>query len=373
MPVDSIDSLRAELQYAMKVEHSTVPPYLCALYSIPDGANDEAASTIQTVAMEEMLHMVLVANLTNAVGGHTMVNDHRFVPSYPGHLPRCLPRFAVDLRKFSTEALDLFLKIEKPEAFPEPIAAVKRSAEHEYASIGEFYAAVRAGLQRLVDRHGEKHVFCGDPRLQVSGEYYYGGAGELFVIQNFEDAKRAIEEIVEQGEGLPDEIGAEQVRGRGAAPLTALSQGVSSHAGFAAERYDGQSEPAHYFRFKEMRDERYYQKGDTVDTGPQGPEFPVDWTAAWNMRANPRAEQYVDHPRIQSKMMEFNICYTRLLDRLQLAFTGRPSSLIAAVGDMYELKHRAVELMRIPSPLDDGTTTVGPGFEFAADANAVLV
>ncbi len=367
MPIDSIESLRTELQFAMKVEHSTVPPYLCALYSIPDGANDEAASVIQTVAMEEMLHMVLVANLTNAVGGRTMVNDPEFVPRYPSPLPRCLPRFMVHLRKFSKDALDLFLKIEKPENLPDEIALQKRSAEHEYASIGEFYGAIRDSLQRLVDTYGEKHVFSGDAKLQVTGEYYYGGAGELFVIQNFEDAKRAIEEIVEQGEGLPNEIGVEQIPGREAAPVAALSSEVSSDAGFAAQRYDGQLEPAHYFRFKEIREGRYYQKGDTVHSGPRGPEFPVDWTAALNMRTDPQAAQYADHPQIQSKMIEFNNCYTRLLDRLQLAFTGQPSSLIAAVGDMYELKHRAVELMRIPSPLDDDATTVGPSFEFSDD------
>jgi len=362
MAIGSIKALRTELQYAMKVEHSTIPPYLCALYSIPDGTNDEAVAVIQTVAMEEMLHMVLVANLTNAVGGETCVNDPKFVPRYPGPLPRCLPWFLVELQRFSPEALDLFLRIERPDAIPENARTAKRSAKHEYATIGEFYGALRHALKNLVDQHGEQHVFSGRPELQVTPEYYYGGSGELFVIHSLEDAERAISEIVEQGEGLPGQIGVQQVRSRETAVIAALSREVSAESDFLPERFGGDSEPAHYFRFKEIRDGRYYQKGDTIDSGPRGPELPVDWNAVFHMQSNPSASDYGGHPPVQALMNDFNDCYQRLLERLQLAFTGQPSSLVATVGDMLELKHRAVELMRIPNPLDNGATTVGPPF-----------
>ena len=33
--------------------------------------------------MEEMLHMVLVANLLNAIKGEAKVNDAKFIPKYP--------------------------------------------------------------------------------------------------------------------------------------------------------------------------------------------------------------------------------------------------------------------------------------------------
>ena len=67
--IKTLDSLRSHLQTALEVELSTVPPYLCALYSIKPGANPESSRLIRSVVMEEMLHMTLVANLLNAVGG----------------------------------------------------------------------------------------------------------------------------------------------------------------------------------------------------------------------------------------------------------------------------------------------------------------
>src|SRR5690606_14644850 len=39
MPITTVASLRTHLQWALELEHSTIPPYLCALYSIPDGSN----------------------------------------------------------------------------------------------------------------------------------------------------------------------------------------------------------------------------------------------------------------------------------------------------------------------------------------------
>ena len=41
--IESIDDLRCHLQVALELEHSTIPPYLCALYSIPDGSNVTAS------------------------------------------------------------------------------------------------------------------------------------------------------------------------------------------------------------------------------------------------------------------------------------------------------------------------------------------
>ena len=69
MPITDLESLRHHLQEALEIEHATIPPYLCALYSIPEGSNREAASVIRSVVMEEMLHLTLVANVMNAVGG----------------------------------------------------------------------------------------------------------------------------------------------------------------------------------------------------------------------------------------------------------------------------------------------------------------
>ena len=172
-----MDSLRLHLNLAMTVEHSTIPPYLCALYSIPDGTNEEVASVIRTVVLEEMLHMVLVANLTNAVGGTIRVNDRESVPTYPRLL---LPgsNVVVELQKFSPAAIELFMQIERPDPSYADTCSESNGTD-QYSTIGQFYKAVREGLNGLVERYGESVVFCGDPHLQVTPEYYYGGAGQI--------------------------------------------------------------------------------------------------------------------------------------------------------------------------------------------------
>jgi hypothetical protein len=55
--IDSIESLRAHLQSAIEVEHFTIPPYLCALWSLDPVRNSEASEVVRSVVIEEMLHM----------------------------------------------------------------------------------------------------------------------------------------------------------------------------------------------------------------------------------------------------------------------------------------------------------------------------
>lgn len=57
--IDSPGSLRAHLQTAVEVEHATLPPDLCALYSIVEGSNAEAVEVISSVVLEEMLRLTL--------------------------------------------------------------------------------------------------------------------------------------------------------------------------------------------------------------------------------------------------------------------------------------------------------------------------
>ena len=95
---NDLAKLQSLLQTAIEVEHSTIPAYLCALYSIKDGTNQAAAQIIKSVVLEEMLHMILAANVLNAIGGHPSINHQEFVPNYP-HVP--LFHFEVPLMKFS--------------------------------------------------------------------------------------------------------------------------------------------------------------------------------------------------------------------------------------------------------------------------------
>jgi len=68
------------LQNAIELEHSTIPPYLYALYSLAPGANKEVAEIIESVVIEEMLHITLASNVLNALGGTPVLDRPDGVP-----------------------------------------------------------------------------------------------------------------------------------------------------------------------------------------------------------------------------------------------------------------------------------------------------
>ena len=84
-PITGRGDLITHLQWALCVEISTIPPYLCALYSIQDRGT-AAAALVRSVVIEEMLHAATVSNLMNAIGGHPSLGPEH-VPLYPGYIP----------------------------------------------------------------------------------------------------------------------------------------------------------------------------------------------------------------------------------------------------------------------------------------------
>ncbi len=334
-PIKTPDDLKKHLQTALEIEHSTIPPYLCALYSIPNGENVTASTLIRSVVMEEMLHMVLAANLLNAIDGTPKVNHKEFVPEYPTYLPHSDQRFVVQLLPFGTDAIETFLKIEMPAAAGAP------PQSGDWGTIAQFYRAIRDGFEYLCAQPGgEKKLFVGTSSRQIEGSsWYYGGGGAPFAVHNLKTALAAIDEITEQGEGY-------------------------DHTLYDGDNRFGQvDELAHFFRFNEIRAGRRYQATDTPNGYPTGPALVVDWSAAYPMSPNPKAKDYAAQPEIHRLMTEFNQTYTALLFVLHNAFNGQPDVLLQAVPLMYDLKYRAQALMAIPSGRGDGTT-VGPSFEY---------
>ncbi len=112
------EQLHHYLYAAMQLEHATIPPYLTALYSIRPGTNADAYHVLRVTAVEEMLHLTLAANLLNAVGGTPDLTKPGFVPEYPAYLPDGESDFQVSRRRFSKEALETFLSIERPRKAP---------------------------------------------------------------------------------------------------------------------------------------------------------------------------------------------------------------------------------------------------------------
>ncbi|MEU7828502.1 MULTISPECIES: ferritin-like domain-containing protein [unclassified Nonomuraea] len=303
--IDTLDSLREHLQWAIELEHATLPPYLTALYSLDPERNPAAVEVLSSVFVEEMLHLALAANLLNAVGGAPRLDTPEMLPPHPRKLPH--GDLELSLVPFGPEALEMFLRLEQPAPPGAP------PEDDNYESIGQFYAAIEQGLRYLCDTLGEKEVFSGDPDRQVSGGHFRHTGGRLVAVTDLASALDALEEIVEQGEG------------------TARS-----------EVWDGdQDEVAHYYRFMELKLGRRYRRGDTPESGPTGEMLSVDLTGVFPMTPNPadRAAQE-----------EFNHTYCAILHLLELAFNGSPRMLAVATGEMYALKAQAQELMRRGGP-----------------------
>jgi rubrerythrin len=79
--ITDVADLRRHLQWAVEIEHSTIPPYEYALWSVVD-AESPAATSIKYVVREEMLHTALAANLLTAVGGTPRFTGSA-APRYP--------------------------------------------------------------------------------------------------------------------------------------------------------------------------------------------------------------------------------------------------------------------------------------------------
>lgn len=154
-----------------------------------------------------------------------------------------------------------------------------------------------------------------------------------------------------------------------ASALKALHEIVGQGEGLHHSIFDGdhrifgqEIEYAHYFRYNEIYEERYYTKRDTPKTGPTGNRLPVNWSAVYNMRPNPKMSNYPKGSERWKKTYEFNRSYMTLLNGLHRAFNGEPKQLLNAVVTMYDVKYQAVELMKIP--VNDGGLMAGPSFEY---------
>jgi hypothetical protein len=142
--IASTDDLKAALQTAMQLEFSTIPPYLCAEWSIDfNNDPDNVATMIHGVVIQEMYHFALAGNTLSAIGGTPSIANAAFIPTYPTNtLPGGIPQqLAVDLLPLSKAQLEVFMQIEYPE-FP-PVALM---AGPPPATIGAFYDTIAKAL-----------------------------------------------------------------------------------------------------------------------------------------------------------------------------------------------------------------------------------
>jgi|GEM_PF-32673 len=337
MKIKTLHDLREHMQWAIDFEHATMPPYLCALYSIKAGTNIESTEVILSVFMEEMLHLTLAANLLNAIGGSPKLDRPDLIPKFPAYFPHSDNAYQVHLMRFSPEAIDTFLKIERP---AEPTESESEDGD-VFRTQGEFYQGIKDALKYFSATLGEAKLFSGDPARQVTNDIYYGGSGRIIEVRDLASALTAMDEIIDQGEGLAHQ---------------------SIWDGDTDMFHPDHGQVAHYFRYNQIIQGRRYQPGDTAESGPTGDPVLVDWDSVYNMKPNPRSANYPEGSEIRIHLDEFNHAYSSCLHLLEETFNGSPKMLRVATGQMYGLKELAIQLMQLPS--GDGETTVGPSFEY---------
>jgi hypothetical protein len=334
--IATLEDLREHLQWAIELEHATLPAYLCALYSLDRDRNRDACEVLTSVFVEEMLHLALAANVLNAVGGRPVLDSPRVLLPYPRCLPHGDPSVRLSLLPFGPEAVEGFLRIEQPA----PPGAPQQG--DRYGTIGQFYDAIRAGLVGLCDDLGEAAVFPGDPGRQVGASTLaYGGSGRIIAVDGLASALAALDEVVVQGEG---------------ADHRAVWDGDRDM--FHPER----DEVGHHYRFHELRAGRRYRRGDTPRSGPTGEPLVVDWDAVRPMRRDPRRADHLPGSAVRAEQEAFDRDYSALLGLLDAALDGEPGLLAAGVGAMYGLRARAERLLAMP--IGDGRETAGPTFEY---------
>ena len=174
------------LQNALEVEHSTIPLYLSTQYSLVNQTS-YAATTMRSIVMEEMLHMVNAANVLNAVGGAPFIDHPNFIPTYPLVVP--FINMTVDLVWFTQQSIEHYQVLEStpPGGYNTSISAA--------------YQQIVGLLTALCGEYGEKLVFSGNASLQVSAATSYGQAA--VTVTTLADATAALIGVADQGGGCP--------------------------------------------------------------------------------------------------------------------------------------------------------------------------
>lgn len=329
-PSPDPQSVRDSLQSAIELEHATIPIYLYALYSLMPSKNGEIIDIIQSVVIEEMLHMTLASNVLNAIGGSPQIDHPGFIPTYPGPLPGGVQSdLQVNLAPFSMAQLDTFLKIESPE-FPIPFKA--SLVADETITIGEFYTAISESIAALGDG-----VFVDAPRNQVGPDLF----SESIVVTDAATAQQAIQLIIDQGEG------------------TSTSPGEGVGGGYA-----------HYYRFMQIKKGHLLVRvqGGGPDPADQyaytGDPVTFDPTGVYAVATNPAANGGYPAGSPQAFLNDnFNYSYTNLLGVLHGLFNGEATvdQFHRAVSLMMSLKGQAKGMM---SAIINPPTQTGPSFEY---------
>ncbi|WP_043840414.1 ferritin-like domain-containing protein [Muricoccus aerilatus] len=349
------------LAEASEIEHTLMCSYLYAAFSLRRGegeglstteacAVDRWRKTIMNVAVEEMGHLLIVANLTVAVGGRPHFARPNF-PVAPGYFPSGV---VVRLTGFSRETLEHFIFLERPQGAPgddnrtfnqksysrrQAVRGLMPSAQ-DYTTIGHLYEAIRVNLISLADHLGEGELFLGGARRQVGPDVVdFPGVTK---IASLEAACTAIDLIIEQGEGSP-----------------------------------GEQEESHYRSFLSIQNE-------FEELARGNPAFAPAWPVADNpaLRLPPNLEDkvFVDHPEA-AVLLDFTCSIYGLLLRLLVQSFGRAGEeaatqqktlISAAIELMHTLAGASDQLARLPASLSTPGVNAGMSFTMLRGVEPLL-
>ena len=331
--VDGIRSARSGpelwvyLENAVKLEHSTIPPYLTAMFSLKPGTNREIAGLIRSIVIQEMLHMTIAANILIAIGGRPQINRKDFIPDYPGPLPMNIGDLRVGIEAFSIPLVEkVFMAIEEPEDEIH-IEKMLAAAEEEFATIGQFYDAIEVQIEKL----GQSiFVDTTAPPQMLASSWF--PLDLLFPITGPESAIRAIEIVKTQGEGT------------------------------SKDPFESPGDLAHFYKFGEIAAGRKLIK-TPGGFGYKGDPIPFDSSGVWPLRPNCKIADFSVETQARTRITQFAYNYANLLNALHHAFNGNPSKFEAAIGLMYDLTVLAAALMQTQDPAHP-EFNVGPSFEY---------
>jgi hypothetical protein len=221
--IEDREELIYMLSEAASLEHMIMCQYLFAAFSVKrdvsEGVTEAQLEAIRRwerqvslVSTQEMLHLTLVNNLLSSIGSIPFFGR----PNFPQHAKYYPPGVQLSLLPFGRDALQHFLFLERPEgmdmqdapefevlAIPKPGLVVDTGQLvpqlQEFATVGHLYRGIEQGFRYLVEKYGERQVFIGPPRAQATRQYF--AWPELMPVADLDSAVKAIETIIEQGEG----------------------------------------------------------------------------------------------------------------------------------------------------------------------------
>ncbi|MFZ6876056.1 ferritin-like domain-containing protein [Undibacterium sp. Di27W] len=324
-PITSIAQAQAMLETAINVEFGTLPPYLYAQLTILPGSNGPALARLQSITHQEMIHLCLAANILNALGGSPKLSP----PTYPGPLPGDIGHdgkvLTLHILPFGKPAMQQGMNIEMPVDpidFPQ-LKTLAAAPLVKAVTIGQFYEALDAYLKTLPATAWQAG------RNQIADKQFF--PGQLFAVNNYADAHKAIQVIISEGEGTSTD------------PL------------------DFGKELAHFYRFEEIYRNQVLTSSDSPQGFSWGGPLGVDYDKVFPAIADPQLHDFSkEPPAAREAQAACTIAYSAMVDSLNLALNGNTAQLGIAVRKMFDLRMAAIQALH--APLTDKHKVAGPAF-----------